>query len=398
MIDPKTFYRELDAALANIGIQKSDENFYTKILDELQQKFGENLHFDGCYIYELRGNQFTCINATQVKSASKMSLQFPLQSAFAQSVLRHGSYIFNQSNALNPNQEICKDDCIPAAISIYSTDTQWLFIFELLEGWAREEISLFLNAVRTALNYRLMAEKVQSEFERAAQIQRSLLPRRPPEIPGYDIAHRSIAAEVVGGDFYEYFQFDEKHLGFAIGDASGHGIPAALLVRDVVIGLRMSLSRDVRLIHTLKKLNQVIQRSTYSTNFISLFVGEIEEPGHLFYVNAGHPPPFIIRKNQVFSLESSDIVLGFLPDIDLHRNFVFLEPGAKLVMYTDGIVERLNKDEEQYGIKRLQELALKHQDLPAESLVELIVNYIYDFGGQVHWEDDASLVVIHRTQ
>lgn len=396
MIEPKIFYRELDAALANIGIQKSDENFYIKILNELQQKFGENLHFDGCYIYELRGNQFTCINATQVKSVSKMNLHFSVESGFAQSVLRHGSYIFNQSSTSIPNEDICRAGCTPAAISVYSTDTQWLFVFELLEGWVREEISLFLNAVRTALNYRLMAEKVQSEFERAAQIQKSLLPRRPPEISGYDIAHRLIAAEVVGGDFYEYFQFDDRHLGFAIGDASGHGIPAALLVRDVVIGLRMSLSRDVRLIHTLKKLNQVIQRSTYSTNFISLFVGEIEEPGHLFYVNAGHPPPFIVQKGQIRSLESSDIVLGFLPEIDLHRNFVNLELGSRLVMYTDGIVERLNKEEEQFGLQRLQELALKNQDVSSEDLVDRIINEIYDFGGQIHWEDDASLVVIQR--
>lgn len=396
MIEPKTFYRELDAALANIRMQKSGENFNTTILSELKNKFGGTLHFKDCHIYELRGHQYICIQNTYINKASRLNQKFDADSTFAKSVIKHGSFIFNEFDKDELSHNICMNRCIPAAISIYSTENQWIFVFELTEGWIREEISLFLNAVRTALNYRLMADKVQSEFERAAQIQQSLLPRRPPEIPGYDIAHKSLAAEVVGGDFYEYFQFDEKHLGFAIGDASGHGIPAALLVRDVVIGLRMSLSRDVRLVHTLKKLNQVIQRSTYSTNFISLFIGEMEESGHLFYVNAGHPPPFLIQNKEIFMLEASGIALGFLPEIDLHRNFIYMEPGSKLLLYTDGIIERLNHEEEQYGLERLHGLVLQHSNKNASQLVSEIIQNVYDFGGQTNWDDDASIVVIHR--
>ncbi|MBN2102499.1 serine/threonine-protein phosphatase [bacterium] len=398
MIDPKTFYRELDAALANISIQKSDKNFYISILEELRQKFGVTLRFDGSYIYELRGPQFMCINASTGNIKSKIKTHFASDSKFAQAVIKHGSYIFNQENTFKLDASICRNECTPAAIFIYSAESQWIFIFELIDGWVREEITLFLNSVRTALNYRLMADKVQSEFERASQIQKSLLPPRPPEIQGYNIAQRSLAAELVGGDFYEYFQFDENHLGFAIGDASGHGIPAALLVRDVVIGLRMSLSRDVRIMHTLKKLNQVIQRSTYSTNFISLFIGEMEEPGHLFYVNAGHPPPFLISRNQITMLEASGIALGFLPEIELHRYFVYMEPGAKLVLYTDGIIERINRDEEQFGLERLQQVVSEHIDQDVKTLLETIIKKVYDFGGQTSWEDDASLVIIHRTQ
>jgi len=396
MIEPKTFYRELDAALANIGIQKSDENFFKTILGELRDKFGDTLRFNGSYIFELRGNQFTCIDASSVNQKSDIRTHFAADSKFAQAVIRNGSFIYNQENTIELDAAICRQDCTPAAIFIYTTESQWIFIFNLLEGWVREEITLFLNAVRTALNYRLMADKVQSEFERAAQIQKSLLPRHPPAIEEYKIAHRSLAAELVGGDFYEYFQFAENHLGFAVGDASGHGIPAALLVRDVVIGLRMSLSRDVRLVHTLKKLNQVIQRSTYSTNFVSLFIGEMEEPGHLFYVNAGHPPPFLITQNKITMLEASGIVLGFLPDSDLHRNFIYMEPGSLLVLYTDGIIERMNSHEEQFGLERLQQVVLKHIDRDVNALIDIIMKKVNDFGDKTSWEDDASLVIIHR--
>ena len=396
MIEPKTFYRELDEALANISKTKSDKNFYVTILRELRQKFGETLQFDNSYIYEMRGDLFVCINAAG-KQSHNILLKFPANSQFAQAIIKNGSFIFNHKDLTDLDTSICQNTCIPAAIHIYHAESQWIFIFELKEGWIREEITLFLNSVRTALNYRLISEKVQSEFERAAQIQRSLLPRQPPEIGGYRIAQRSVAAALVGGDFFEYFQFYPDHLGFAIGDASGHGIPAALLVRDVVIGLRMSLSRDVRISHTIKQLNQVIQRSTYSTHFISLFIGEMEEPGHLVYVNAGHPPPFLVHNQKVTTLEASSIVLGFLPDIDLHRNFIYMEPDSTLVLYTDGIVERNNQREEQYGVDRLEKLVLENERMDPAALIELVYQDVYNFGGQSNWEDDASMLIIRRT-
>ncbi|MBN1780272.1 PP2C family protein-serine/threonine phosphatase [bacterium] len=395
MIDPKTFYRELDAALAKISKEKSDENFFITILRELHQKFGETLRYDGNHIFELRGNRFTCIHSLK-SQISRVRKHIPLDSEFARSVLKNGNFIFDQIADIERDGIGCSKDCTPAAIYVYSSETQWIFVFELLSGWTREEITLFLNAVRTAINYRLMADNIQSEFERAAQIQKSLLPRHPPQVPGYQIAHCSIPAELVGGDFYEYYQFEDNDLGFAVGDASGHGFPAALLVRDVVIGLRMSLGKNVRLMHTLKKLNQVIQRSTYSTNFVSVFIGEMEEPGHLFYVNAGHPPPFIIQKGNITNLEASGIALGFLPEIDLHRNFIFMAPGATLVMYTDGIIERLNEKEEQFGIERLQQLCLQHGHESAENQVMIVLDTVYEYGGQSKWQDDATLVIVHR--
>ena len=114
---------------------------------------------------------------------------------------------------------------------------------------------------------------MDSELQKAVQIQRSLLPRSAPKIDGYDMAGKSIPAVLVGGDFYEYFESDEGHFGVSIGDASGHGLPAALLVRDVVIGLRMGLISQFKLGHIIKNLNKVIQKSTYASNFVSLVLG-----------------------------------------------------------------------------------------------------------------------------
>jgi len=257
---------------------------------------------------------------------------------------------------------------------------------------------LFLRSMRTALNYRLFSEMVGTDLERAEQIQKSLLPKDAPDIHGYKIAGKSLPAELVGGDFFEYFQFDKKDFGISIGDASGHGLPAALLVRDVVIGLRMGLEKEMRIVNTLKRLNQVIQQSTYSTNFVSLFIGEIEEEGHLFYANAGHPPPFVVDGKNISDLEATGITLGFLPSIDLSRAYFRLNPGALLVAYSDGIIERLKRDDEQYGVERLKKLARAHKDMEPEEIVDVIFNSVFEFGKKKKWDDDATVVVVKRLE
>jgi sigma-B regulation protein RsbU (phosphoserine phosphatase) len=207
---------------------------------------------------------------------------------------------------------------------------------------------------------------------------------------------KSVPTIIVGGDFYEYFESEEGFFGVSIGDASGHGIPAALLVRDVVVGLRMGLASRFKLAYIIKKLNTVIQKNSFASNFVSLVLGEFEKDGHFFYVNAGHPSPFVIKGVQVKELKSTGMVLGFLKDLDVQRAYVQLEKGAVMVFYTDGIIERANDDGEQYEIHRLHKLVMDNQDKTAEEIVKIIYKDVYKFGGSVHWEDDATVVVIKR--
>jgi sigma-B regulation protein RsbU (phosphoserine phosphatase) len=396
MIDPKTYYRELDSMLARIGEVKSDKNFFISIMKELEQKFGRTFNIRNSHIYEKRGDEFVLISPSVNKKIAGIPKTINNDSEVIRKVLKHGSFIFDDPKLVQSFQVKKALGAVPAAISINSPEGQWMFVFELKRGWIREEVNLFLNAIRTALNYRLFSEKMWTEMDRAVQIQKSLLPKKAPRVQNYQIFGCSQAAEFVGGDFYEYFQFDEDYFGAAIGDASGHGLPAALLVRDVVIGLRMGLTKEMRTVHTLKKLNQVIQRSTYSTNFVSLFIGEIESGGNLFYINAGHPPPFLVKGNHIIDLEATGITLGFMPEITLQRSFVRLEKDSVLIMYTDGIVERENENGEQFGIKRFKELVIKNQKRKAKEIIEIVFETVYDFGNRVSWEDDATMVVIKK--
>ena len=166
------------------------------------------------------------------------------------------------------------------------------------EGWVREELDFALNTVRAALGSRLMEERARGSFREAAEIQQSLLLDELPEFPGYELAARSVPTEEVGGDFFDFIPFDGEMLGLAIGDASGHGLPAALLVRDLVTGLRMGIERELKVAPVLTKLNRVIHRSRLSSRFVSVFYGELEASGNLIYVNAGHQPPLLFSRGR----------------------------------------------------------------------------------------------------
>ncbi|MFH1942754.1 MAG: PP2C family protein-serine/threonine phosphatase [bacterium] len=398
MVDPKTFYRELDGMLSTIGKGRSDKNFFVTILNELEQKFGDTLHIRDSHIFEQRGDDFVFLNTSTRRQDSKIARKIPVGAEVIQHVLKHGLVVYDTPGLFQDfDLKLDTEKMTPAVILVHNPVRKWLLVFELEKGSAREEILLFLNAMRTALNYRLFSEMMKSDLRKAEQIQKSLLPKMAPKIAGYEIYGYSQAAEVVGGDFYDYFQFEEQDFGCCIGDASGHGIPAALLVRDVVIGLRMGLAQEMRLIHTLKKLNKVIQQSTYSTNFVSLFIGEIESDGHLFYVNAGHPPPFVVSGNRITDLEATGITLGFMPDIELRRSYIHMKPGSVLMLYSDGIVERQESEDEQFMVHRLKELVAENRHKSAEEIVKQVFDVVFNFGKRKSWEDDATLVVIKRT-
>ncbi|MDZ7271146.1 MAG: PP2C family protein-serine/threonine phosphatase [candidate division KSB1 bacterium] len=398
MAEPKSFYRELDAILGKIRIGKRGENFLSQILAELTERFGDALQLSSSHLYELRGNEFVLLKSYRAFGDRRIAARLAADNEAVRRIVGNGSFIFDDPALarLLQSEPGAGQYAVPAGIYVHSSDRQWLFIFELKSGWVREEVLLFLNAVRMALNYRLFAETLNTELQQAARIQQSLLPKGTPQVNGYEIAGCSRPAELVGGDFYDFFQFDEDSFGVAVGDASGHGLVAALLTRDVVVGLRMGLAKEMRIVHTLEKLNQVMQAAAYPTTFVSLFVGEVEWDGHFFYVNAGHPPPFIVSDGEYKDLPATGVPLGFLPQLQANRAYAYLERGSVLVVYSDGIIERVNSEGEQFGIARLKELVREQRGSSAQDIVRVVFERVFEFGNRTPWEDDATLVVIKR--
>jgi len=205
-----------------------------------------------------------------------------------------------------------------------------------------------------------------------------------------------VPAEEVGGDFYDFLSFEDSLLGLAIGDASGHGLPAALLVRDVVTGLRMGVEKDLKIAPVFSKLNRVIHRSNLSSRFVSVFYGELETEGNLIYLNAGHQPPLLFSGESVTELTTGGTVIGPLPEARFRRGFAFLKPGDLLVMCTDGILERRGPKGE-YGVERLARLVRSARQAPARDLLDRLFAEAWAWGGDRPWEDDATAVLVKRS-
>lgn len=397
MIQPKIFYRDFDNLLKNIRHKKSGKNYLCSILSEVQNNFGDALNFSNLSIYEEKGDDFVLVSSLPESSQFYKAQNLSKESPAVQQVLKNGTFIFDEKKyTLVPEKSSKSHSIILAAMVIRGPVHRWLVLFELQSGWVRDEVLFSLNAIRTAVNYRLFSDAVQNELQQAAQIQKSLLPQQLPQIKGYQIAVRAYTTEIVGGDLYDFFEFDDNNFGVCIGDASGHGIPAALLVRDIVIGLRMGLEKHMKMVYTFLKLNSVIYRSTYSSRFVSLFYGEIEQDGHLIYINAGHPAPFLVSGKKVIELEATGLILGALPEITLHRSYTQIEPDAVLVMFSDGIFERLNQKDAIFGIPRLKQLVIENQKKDAHEIVDILCEHVYRFGNRSKWEDDSTLLVIKR--
>jgi phosphoserine phosphatase RsbU/P len=396
MIEPKEFYRKLDSISNKIGQEKSGKDFLFTIVKEIEKTFGRELRIGNGRIYEQNGDEFILIYASSKPAIVNIAKNIPTSSEAIQSILNSQTYIFDNPSLSIGDLQSEGEYAIPVAITVTNPNNRWIFVFELKSGWIREEIEFCLNAVRSSLNYRLFSESVKSELEQAVQIQKSLLPLKAPKISGYDIAGYSQPAELVGGDLYDFFDPGGGEFGFCIGDASGHGIPAALMARDVITGLRMGIEKHLKMIYTLKKLNSVIYRSSYSTRFVSLFYAEMEEKGNLFYANAGHPSPLLFYNNKTIELETSAIVFGALPEIELSRSFINLPIESILLLFSDGIYERQNNKGEEFDIERLKKVVIQNQKLNSEGILKVIFQTADEFGSKKKWKDDATAVVIKR--
>jgi phosphoserine phosphatase RsbU/P len=391
----KEYYRKLDTFLSEI-YQIGEGNVLSTVLEELANDLGRDLNIRNGRLYELDDDKYVLIRTVNIESIPEREKKLSLLDPAVNLLLLHGCYIFD-----NPEYELKLQKETSATLvgfSVLREEEIWLLIFEVQEGWDREEIEFSFNTIKKVLHARISSEHFTSSLHQAKLIQRSLLPNKAPEITGFDIYGKSIPTDIVGGDMYDYMDFKDGHFGIAIGDASGHGLPAALLVRDVVTGLRMGLEKEMKITPVLEKLNRVIHRSTLSTSFTSLFYGEVETNGDIVYANAGHPPPILVNGDNIEMLERGGTILGPLPEIKLQRGFAYLKPNSFLVLFSDGLIERQNVLGEHFDISRLIELMIKNQKLSAQELVEHIIDAAYIFGNQSKWKDDLTVVVVKRVE
>jgi len=404
MAAAKLLYRRLDALFGSLKTRRSQSKLVETFLEEALANLKEDLHLRAGLVYVERRDNFALQKAVGDPGAPVAETLDAATTPLTE-LTRHRVYIYSAPDAEGSPQRL---GVLPrsalAGLIVGQRPQRYVILFVLGDGWQLEELDFALNTIRASLDARLVDQRVRGSFREAAEIQQSLLVEEPPEFAGYELAARSVPADEVGGDFYDFYDLGESTLGLAIGDASGHGLPAALLVRDVVTGLRMGIEKELKVAHVFEKLNRVIHRSRLSSRFVSVFYCELERDGNVVYVNAGHQPPILFFREQTpgklceVELSNGGTVIGPLPEARFQRGFARVHAGEVLLLLTDGILERRDKKSEFFGDERVRSLVRQHQSQPATVILERLFEAAIAWGDGRPWEDDATIVVVKRAE
>jgi sigma-B regulation protein RsbU (phosphoserine phosphatase) len=240
-------------------------------------------------------------------------------------------------------------------------------------------------------------ERIAQELAIAKDIQQSFLPDTIPEIPGIELAAFSLPALEVGGDFYDFIQLAGDRWGLVIADVSGKGVPAALFMALSRTLVRASTTKNPSPTEAIKEANHLIVQDTRITSmFVTLFYAIIDPLNRtLTYVNAGHNPPILFHtgSSEVVLLRADGIALGVMDDIALSSVEIGLKSGDIAVLYTDGVTEAINAQDEEFGTERLDQTIKASQQLPAKDMIRAIVDAITNFAGDTPQADDITIIV-----
>jgi sigma-B regulation protein RsbU (phosphoserine phosphatase) len=257
--------------------------------------------------------------------------------------------------------------------------------------------SKLLSTLRTQIESRNErrsgAARESGEIEAASATQRGLLPQAIPQFPGYEISAAWRPAGAVSGDYLDLLRLDANHLALSVADVIGKGVPAALLMSNVQAAVHALAGEMLPTGELCRRINRIVAANVGSGKFITFFYGVLDSARRFSYTNAGHCEPILVRQNgECVRMNHGGVVLGVFPDWEYREEHVDLEPGDRLVLFTDGITEIANATGEEFGEERLMELLRANRALDAEAIEKRVMAAIAEFSGG-NFQDDATLIV-----
>jgi serine phosphatase RsbU (regulator of sigma subunit)/predicted ester cyclase len=257
-----------------------------------------------------------------------------------------------------------------------------------------EVLSIMLPALEQQMRER---ERVEQELRVARRIQQASLPKEVPELEGWVISPRYQPAREVGGDFYDFHLLSEGRLGLVVGDATGKGVPAALVMSTTLGMLRLAAQSYSSPGQMLGRVNEALFPYIPPNMFVTCFYAILDpESGRLRYANAGHDLPYLHRKGEAEELRARGMPLGLMPGMNYEEDELTLEAGEAALFYSDGLVEAHDPKGEMFGFPRLRALIAEHAE--ERSLGNLLLEELYSFVGE-DWEqeDDITLLTLRRS-
>jgi serine phosphatase RsbU (regulator of sigma subunit) len=245
---------------------------------------------------------------------------------------------------------------------------------------------------------RFQQERLERELQLAMEIQQRFQPTAPPSVPGYELQGISFPCYEIGGDYYDFIQREDGRLVIALGDVSGKGTAAALLMSSLHAAIHAQTGSHDTLVETISAVNRYLADNIPPNRFVTLFYAELDpESGALSFLNAGHNPPLIVHAaGTVEQLASGGLPLGIKADADYREGRTHLQMGDVLVIYSDGVTEAASPSGEEFGPTRLYEVVSRNVDASAAGIRDRIESALTKFSQGTQAADDITLVIVKR--
>jgi len=279
-------------------------------------------------------------------------------------------------------------------IQLFTERPRRFTMFE--ENLVRAIAQLLATAVRSA---QLDAERQRTrqlarQVELARGVQQRMLPRQSPTIPGIEIASTYVPSQDLGGDFFDFIALDSA-TGIAVGDAVGKGVAASLLMASVRSSLRAYAHDLYDLDVVIERVNKALNRDTLDNEFATLWYGTIDhESKRLTYCNAGHEPALLLRNDEVVTLDVGGMVAGVVSDAEYEKGVIDLEPGDRLLLYSDGLTDAMNNDGQRFGRERVDRALREANGTSAQDGINHILNAIDQHRGECAPNDDITIMLV----
>jgi sigma-B regulation protein RsbU (phosphoserine phosphatase) len=308
--------------------------------------------------------------------------------------------------APDDKRELCCEDehKVRAHLQVIETalekaEEQTLGICEICHGHVDPSVLEMDYTISVCLEHFSEEERrrLEAELELSQIVQRALLPQIAPDIPGVEVSAFSRPAEIVGGDYFDFFQYRDGAHGIVIADIPGHGVSAGMLMSSLQTAIRTMAPETEIPSEILERINRFYIHNINFTTFVTIFLARFDPVTRILtYASAGHNPPLIVRKKgaDVIWLKPTAPAIGLAEEFRPQMESVTLEPGNVLFLYTDGVTEAFNSAQEQFGKLRLAELLAENADLSTAEMIRTVRQGLDAFGGGRVPEDDTTFVVL----
>lgn len=239
---------------------------------------------------------------------------------------------------------------------------------------------------------------LEEDLELAAQIQNKLLPATTQKLDGWDVSYHYQPAGAVSGDYCDLIRGDDESLGFVLGDVSGKGVAASMLMAHLNAMFRTLTSINLPVEQMVARASRVFCESTLPTQYATLVYGRANTSGEVEVCNAGHLPPLLVQEGKVSSIAATGLPVGVFSSESFAVNRVQMNKGDTLFLYTDGLSESLDGDGNEYGAERLSQLLNENHGLTPDSMISLCRRELHTFAEGRVPRDDLTLMAIRRTK